>query len=918
MSSKKKGITVPLPEFLGDKKITSWAEDEDYDADLPVFPSPSRPGAAAAAEPARNDFTSMPGLPDQPPYKVYLGNVPYELTKEDLSDVFKDLQIRDTHFLTHRDTGKLKGVFVEFSSKDGLQAALQMNGTSVLGRALRIDVAEARPERSRGGFGDKDQGGYGFDRPDYVAADRGSDRTKGGGYSRDYESSDRSRSGGGGFRDDRGGYADRSQPDRNDRRGFGNNFDQEDRRSGSFRDRPRGDYGGFSGARDESQGRWGKEPQPEVTGAPGEALSGGPRGSDSASQLERTPSEQQRSLTLQPVASSTTAGENTKPKSNPFGSAKPVDTVARLKELEERDAKRKAEEAQKRRETAAAAHAGGSQQQQPSQAGPTKILKPPASSEQAAQTAKPQAQQEQPPTREQTPQANGSVPTSSQSRSPSVPAPVLQQPPKAAAAEAASAPAAAAAKPEAPKAPAWGKPALFTNGTKPQSSAQPKQADTATTLADKSPKTASTAQQAECQQPAAAPGQAGETSKDSPGGAKPEKKGWGKAGDSGPAAAGQAPASSQPPSAWGKPKAPQDQAPMQDKAQTSNTSEAAGQSQTESAQPEGQAPAPSEAGKQASDSQPDSSVTTETPNEDDRKAAAVPVTGQAGWGDEQPEAKAPGGGAQTAASRGGPTTLPLTGTTRPHQNRQHQQHHHQQQQQHHQQQQRNQPRRPQSFAPAAGDNGGAAPTAPGVGVASESGQQADQDGAGQDAGWVEVGSTRSSGGQDGGSASLEAGRGRARGRGRGRGRYDQDASGRGGPADRFAVRGPGRGRGGGRYESQRGGGRGQGRVSQYQGQDRAAQGSVVAPPGLQGAKAEAEEGWEQPGRAGSSRSAHGRGSATPHILQRPNKPTAAWANAPASQTNVGPQARAPPGLAAQPEAQQSEASNPFDLLGEGQ
>ena len=68
-------------------------------------------------------------------------------------------------------------------------------------------------------------------------------RTKGGGYSRDYESSDRSRGGGGGFRDDRGGYADRSQPDRNDRRGFGNNFDQEDRRSGSFRDRPRGDYG---------------------------------------------------------------------------------------------------------------------------------------------------------------------------------------------------------------------------------------------------------------------------------------------------------------------------------------------------------------------------------------------------------------------------------------------------------------------------------------------------------------------------------------------------------------------------------------------------------------------------------------------------------------------------------------------------
>lgn len=31
--------------------------------------------------------------------------------------------------LTHRDTGKLKGVFVEFGSKDDLQSALQQNGT---------------------------------------------------------------------------------------------------------------------------------------------------------------------------------------------------------------------------------------------------------------------------------------------------------------------------------------------------------------------------------------------------------------------------------------------------------------------------------------------------------------------------------------------------------------------------------------------------------------------------------------------------------------------------------------------------------------------------------------------------------------------------------------------------------------------
>ncbi len=67
-------------------------------------------------------------------------------------------------------------------------------------------------------------------------------RSRGGGYSRDYESSDRGR-GGGGFRDDRGGFPDRGQADRGDRRGFGSNYEQDDRRGGSFRDRPRGDYG---------------------------------------------------------------------------------------------------------------------------------------------------------------------------------------------------------------------------------------------------------------------------------------------------------------------------------------------------------------------------------------------------------------------------------------------------------------------------------------------------------------------------------------------------------------------------------------------------------------------------------------------------------------------------------------------------
>lgn len=60
---------------------------------------------------------------------------------------------------------------------------------------------------------------------------------RGSGYSRDYDAADKGR-GGGGF----DGHGSRGYDQREDKRGFGSNFDQDERR-GSFRDRPKGDYG---------------------------------------------------------------------------------------------------------------------------------------------------------------------------------------------------------------------------------------------------------------------------------------------------------------------------------------------------------------------------------------------------------------------------------------------------------------------------------------------------------------------------------------------------------------------------------------------------------------------------------------------------------------------------------------------------
>ena len=59
---------------------------------VPAAPLPSRPEArsAAAAEPATGPYYD---LPDHPPYKVYIGNVPYELQQADVADFFRDLQV---------------------------------------------------------------------------------------------------------------------------------------------------------------------------------------------------------------------------------------------------------------------------------------------------------------------------------------------------------------------------------------------------------------------------------------------------------------------------------------------------------------------------------------------------------------------------------------------------------------------------------------------------------------------------------------------------------------------------------------------------------------------------------------------------------------------------------------------------------
>ena len=86
--------------------------------------------------------------------KIYVGNLPYTVTSEELSDMFKEHGgVEDVTIIMDRDTGRSKGFgFVEMpNNSDADRAIKSLNGTQVGGRALTVNQARPRENRPRDG-----------------------------------------------------------------------------------------------------------------------------------------------------------------------------------------------------------------------------------------------------------------------------------------------------------------------------------------------------------------------------------------------------------------------------------------------------------------------------------------------------------------------------------------------------------------------------------------------------------------------------------------------------------------------------------------------------------------------------------------------------------------------------------------------
>jgi len=88
--------------------------------------------------------------------KIYVGNLAYEVTEEELRQEFEAFgEITSVSIITDKYTGRPKGFgFIEMPSQtEGEAAIAALNGKTLKERTLNVNTARPRSDNRSGGFG---------------------------------------------------------------------------------------------------------------------------------------------------------------------------------------------------------------------------------------------------------------------------------------------------------------------------------------------------------------------------------------------------------------------------------------------------------------------------------------------------------------------------------------------------------------------------------------------------------------------------------------------------------------------------------------------------------------------------------------------------------------------------------------------
>ena len=91
---------------------------------------------------------------------IFVGNLSYEISQEDLVEVFKDYgEVKRVHVPVDKETGRKRGfAFVEMENKAQEAKAIEaLDGADWMGRSIKVNEAREREERApfNGGGGDR-------------------------------------------------------------------------------------------------------------------------------------------------------------------------------------------------------------------------------------------------------------------------------------------------------------------------------------------------------------------------------------------------------------------------------------------------------------------------------------------------------------------------------------------------------------------------------------------------------------------------------------------------------------------------------------------------------------------------------------------------------------------------------------------
>ncbi len=389
MSNQSNKTWADVMEELDDPSTTNTSELQMLRAKLPTAPKS-----------ALSSDLNLENVPKVKPFRAFIGNISFEADEEKVKSFFKDLKVITVHLATDQG-GRSKGSgYIDFDDRESLIAALNKHESVFINRQIRISLQD----NSRGGFdrtggyGERREGGggYGGNRqqtPNDGAALRSDEaswrRTEPepvqvessssyGQYSEQQQSrynSNRYQSGGGsgGYQQQNqqqrrynnqsgggGGYSDRRNNNRNDgsdgqqRRQYSGGYQQQQQNK-QYGSESRSSYGEVNPSVNNDHHLGGDHDQQKTTQSP-VAVNTPPQivsPTTSMSEVKERPKLNLIPRTL-PVDENT-AVNVAAASSSIFGGAKPVNTAAREREIEERLKRERA--AEKERQAAAAAAA---------------------------------------------------------------------------------------------------------------------------------------------------------------------------------------------------------------------------------------------------------------------------------------------------------------------------------------------------------------------------------------------------------------------------------------------------------------------------------------------------------------------------------------------------------------------------------